>query len=403
MKESVYVVRKKISPDFWKNKGQALLLGKLDIELTERCNNNCIHCCINIPATDLIAKKKELSSAEIKNIIQQAADLGCRSVRFTGGEPLLRADFEELYIFTRKLGVSVMLFTNATLINKHLVGLFQHIPPGELIEITLYGMKKKTYEAVTRVSGSFKLAMRGIKLLLAHKVPFVVKGALLPANKNEIGEFQAWSKTIPWMDKLPSYSMFFDLRCRKDNHTKDRIVKSLRVSAEDSMKIIARDRGAYFKEMQEFCSKFMRPSGDILFSCGSGKASGCVDAYGFFKPCLTLTAKETSYNLRKGFLKEALEDFFPRVRKIKATNPDYLARCAKCLLKGLCEECPAKSYNEHGVLDAPVEHLCEAAHYQARFLGLLKNNEMGWEIKNRKKRINEFCKRRIKNESSAKS
>ena len=34
-------------------------LGKLDIELTERSNNNCVHCCINLPADDLEAKKKE--------------------------------------------------------------------------------------------------------------------------------------------------------------------------------------------------------------------------------------------------------------------------------------------------------------------------------------------------------
>ena len=33
-------------------------LEHLDIELTERCNNNCIHCCINLPAHDREAKKK---------------------------------------------------------------------------------------------------------------------------------------------------------------------------------------------------------------------------------------------------------------------------------------------------------------------------------------------------------
>ncbi|MEI8183897.1 MAG: hypothetical protein WCG29_14460, partial [Desulfomonile sp.] len=43
----------------------------------------------------------------------------------------------------------------------------------------------------------------------------------------------------------------------------------------------------------------------------------------------------------------ALEQSFPKLREIKASNPEYLARCAQCFLKGLCEQCPAKSWMEH--------------------------------------------------------
>ena len=68
------------------------LLTRLDMELTERCNNNCIHCCINLPADDLTAKERELSTKEIEAILREAASLGCLTVRFTGGEPLLRPD-----------------------------------------------------------------------------------------------------------------------------------------------------------------------------------------------------------------------------------------------------------------------------------------------------------------------
>ena len=65
---------------------------------------------------------------------------------------------------------------------------------------------------------------------------------------------------------------------------------------------------------------------------------------------------------------------------MKATNPDYLRRCAVCFLKGLCEQCPAKSWTEHGTLDTPVEYLCSVAHAQAVFLGRLKKGEKSWEI-----------------------
>ena len=376
---------------FWKNRKP--FLGRLDMEITERCNNNCIHCCINLPVNDLQAKKKELSTQEIKNILKEAVSLGCMTVRFTGGEPLLREDFEELYVFARKQGLKVLVFTNATLIDEHMVDLFTAIPPLEKIEITVYGMKKNSYESVTRISGSFEAAWKGIKLLLERKIPFVVKGALLPDNKEEIAEFEKWAATIPWMDRPPSYSMFFDLRCRRDNIDKNRHIKNLRFSAKDGLKILTRRKDKYIKKMKEFCSKFMHPPGDKLFSCGAGCGGGCVDAYGYFQPCMMVRHPDCICDLKTVSLKNALTDFFPKIREMKSENLDYLGRCAKCFLKGLCEQCPAKSWMEHGTLDTSVEYLCEIAHIQARYMGLIKDDEKAWEVNNWKERIKNFCEK----------
>ena len=389
MDTNPYVTKQKIEKTFSRGNVKPILT-KLDVELTELCNNNCIHCCINLPANDLDAKNKELSAEEIKRILKEALSLGCISVRFTGGEPLLRGDFEELYVFARRSGLKVLIFTNATLMTTHLVKLFSNIPPLEKMEVSVYGMKKASYEAVTRVNGSFEAAFRGINLLLKNNVPFVVKGAILPSNKNEIDEFEKLTETIPWMmHKPPSYSMFFDLRCRR-NGDKNQLIRKLRVLPEQGLKILTRRKDEYLKEMKQFCSRFTRPPGDKLFSCGSGVGGGCVDAYGNFQPCLSLRHPDTVYNLKNGSLKDALENFFPKIREKKATNPEYLRRCAKCFLKGLCEQCPAKSWMEHGTLDTPVKYLCEVAHVQARFLELLKENEFAWEVKDWEGRIKEF-------------
>jgi radical SAM protein with 4Fe4S-binding SPASM domain len=369
----------------WKNKGP--LLSSLDIELTERCNNNCIHCYINLPAADIKAKEKELSTKEIKDILKEAASLGCLKVRFTGGEPLLRKDFEELYLFSRRLGLKVLIFTNGTLITQRFADLFARIPPLDKIEVSIYGMKRNSYEAVTRVSGSFDAAWRGINLLLERKIPFVVKSALLPPNKKEMEQIEAWASTIPGMDKPPSYSMFFDLRCRRDSEKKNSHIKRLRLSSEEGLKVLTRKKEKYFKDMQAFCRKFTRPSGKTLFSCGAGKGGGCVDAYGHFQLCMMLRHPTTTYNLKNGSLEDAIKNFFPKVRQMKANNPDYLTYCANCFLKGLCEQCPAKSWMEHGTLDTPMKYHCNIAHAQAEFLGLLKEDEKAWEIKDWNERL----------------
>ncbi|MBW1910460.1 MAG: radical SAM protein [Deltaproteobacteria bacterium] len=389
MDQETYAIRQRLDQaSLWKGRGP--LLGHLDMELTERCNNNCVHCYINLPADDPTVRENELSTGEIKEILKEAASLGCLTVRLTGGEPLLREDFEEIYVFARGLGIKVLLFTNATLITPDIAALLARIPCLEKIEITVYGMNKRSYEAVTRVPGSYEAAWRGINLLLKQNIPFVAKGVLLSSNREEMNEFEKWAATVPWMDGHPSYSMFLDLRCRRDAEEKNRVIKKLRLSVEEVLQVLKGRGERYIREMREFCPRFIGPPDDMLFTCGAGVGGGCVDAYGHFQACMLLRHPDTVYDLKNGSLKHAMTDFIPKVRAMKASDPGYLTRCARCFLKGLCEQCPAKSWMEHGSLDTPVEYLCEIAHAQARYLGLLEEGEMAWEVKDWKERIKRF-------------
>jgi radical SAM protein with 4Fe4S-binding SPASM domain len=381
----------------WRDKKP--LLGQLDIELTERCNNDCLHCCINLPASDRAARSREMSTGEVKRILDEAAALGCLQVRLTGGEPLLRPDFEELYLYARRLGLKVLIFTNARPITPHLADLLAHIPPLLAIEVTVYGMHAESYEAVTRAPGSFAQFWRGVNLLLERQVPFVVKGALLPPNRAEMDELEAWAADVVGMGTPPSYSMFFDLRVRRGeahpaDADKNRLIKSLRLSPEEGLAVLARDRERYLAGMRQFCAKFMELPGDRLFSCGAG-LGGCVDAYGRYQPCMMLRHSDAVYDLKTGSLQDALTNFFPRLREMRAANPNYLARCARCFLKGLCEQCPAKSWQEHGTLDAPVAYLCQIAHVQACYLGLLAKDENAWEVEDWRERVARFSGRKM--------
>ena len=360
-------------------------MAHLDIELTERCNNACIHCCINRPAGDKRSRARELDTGTWKDILRQAAGLGVMTVRFTGGEPLLRDDFPELYLFARRLGLRVMLFTNARLITPQIAALLADIPPLEEIEISVYGMRRESYEAVTGVDGSYAGFRNGVQCLLDRKIPFVVKGALLPPNKKEAAEFAAWAATNPRMDAPPAYAMFFDLRGRRDSAAKNSRIRRLRVSPKESLDILTRHPDSYRKEMSEFFEKFLSPSGDQLFTCGIGP--GCVDAYGVFQPCLSLRHPDLTFDLKKGALKKAVASGFTHLREMRAANPLYLKRCARCFLRGFCEQCPAKSWSEHGALDTPVEYCCRVAHVQARFLGLVMEKERAWEVRDSAERI----------------
>ena len=365
----------------------AARLENLTIELTERCNNNCIHCCINRPANAEGARAREMTTEQVQDIMRQAADLGCLQVHLTGGEPLLRPDFEDLYLFARRLGMRVLLYTNGCLINLRLAALFARVPPRVEIEITVYGMRAESYEAVTRAPGSFAQFRRGISFLTEHHVPFLVKCALLPPNRAEMDEFEARNPAMPWKLTRPTYSMGFELRSRRDDPAKNRLIESLRVPPQESIAVVLRDAGRYRPWTLELMNDHLRPPGDTLFNCGAPTGqTACVDAYGRLQPCMGIRAPELTVDLVGVPLHDALTQF-ARLSEMRAANPEYLRRCARCFLKKVCEQCPAKSWTEHGTFDAPVEYLCATTHAWALYLGWLGDGEHGWEVSEWRERV----------------
>ena len=139
-------------------------------ELTNRCNLNCAHCYINQPANDEVARQRELSTEQVKAIIDQMVAAGVLFLTLTGGEPLLRPDFTEIYTYARQKGLLVILFTNGTLVSEEIADLLNDLRPLN-VDISIYGASSSVFEAVTRVSGTFSRCFTGIERLLSRRIP----------------------------------------------------------------------------------------------------------------------------------------------------------------------------------------------------------------------------------------
>ena len=155
------------------------------IEITQRCNNQCVHCYNNLSVGDSKARAAELTSYEYSQILDEIADAGCLWLLFTGGEIFIRRDFFEIYTYARKKGMLITLFTNGTLITPEIAERIAQEPPFA-IEITIYGHTRETYEAVTRTSGSYNRCINGINLLRDHGLPLKLKTMALTTNKHEV-------------------------------------------------------------------------------------------------------------------------------------------------------------------------------------------------------------------------
>jgi radical SAM protein with 4Fe4S-binding SPASM domain len=367
MKEFISEVK---LPEFklWEKMKAKRNLISFDLEITARCNNNCAHCYINLPAGDKKARHDELSFDEIKKIIDEAIDLGAIWCLITGGEPFLRKDFFDVYLYVKKKGLLVSVFTNATLIQKEHIDLFKKYPPRD-IEVTAYGVTQKTYESVTRASGSFDAFTRGLNLLLENGIKVRFKAMALRSNVHELSEISNFCR-----ERTKDYFRFDPfLHLRYDRNPKrNQEIKSERLLPEEIVTIEQQDEKR-FQALEKGCDKLIMPElvhtdCNHLFHCGAGNGSFNVSYDGYFRLCSSLWHKECIYDLKKGSLKEAWQDFIPRVRDMRSNRKEFLEKCRKCEIINLCMWCPGSTHLETGKLDGQVEYFCKVAHARARAL-----------------------------------
>lgn len=359
----------------WERLGQKRVPLSFTLEITARCNNDCGHCYINLPAGDSDARAEELSLAQILRIAEQAVDMGAMWCLITGGEPLLRPDFADIYLGLRRRGLLVGVFTNATLIRRQHVDLFKRHPPRDL-EVTVYGVTERTYEAVTRRIGSFAAFQRGVKLLLENDLPVRLKTMALRSNLHELTQIADFCRR-----HTEGYYRFDPLlHLRHDNDSRRNAdIRSERLTPEEIVALEQSDPER-FTAMQKDCDQLIvSTTGHIgcnhLFHCGAGTGDFVVSYQGLFRLCDSLWAPGTTYDLRKGTLRQAWFDFVPRVLDLRSRDPVFRQTCRVCPIINLCLSCPAHTYLETGAMDGQAPYFCSVAHARARMLEESRRDE----------------------------
>jgi radical SAM protein with 4Fe4S-binding SPASM domain len=339
-----------------------------DLELTARCNLGCRHCYINLPAGDRMAQSRELAAIEIGRIADQAVSMGALWVLLSGGEPLLREDFSEIYLSLKRKGLLVSIFTNATLIDDEHIALFKRYPPRD-IEVTVYGAAAETYERVTRRPGSFAAFTNGLNRLLESGVRVRLKAMALRSNVHELAEISRFCRnhTKDYFRFDPLLHLRFD-----GDPARNAEIMSERLSPGEIVAVERAD-GERFASLEKNChslinEEFTDNGCNHLFHCGAGNGSFNVGYDGMFRLCSSLWAPGTLYDLRKGTLRDAWEKHVPRVRDMRSDFGEFLETCSRCELINLCLWCPAHAHLETGEMDEPVRYFCDVAHARAEAL-----------------------------------
>jgi len=169
----------------------------LRISVTDRCNLRCVYC---MPAAGLpwVPKSDILSFEEIERIVRAAAASGVRSIRLTGGEPLVRRDLVSLVSRLAAIpGIEdISLSTNGLLLAEHAAAL---AAAGlRRVNVSLDTLRPHRFEAIARRSG-LEAVLAGIDAAAAAGLgPLKLNCVVMRGrNDDELPAFAELTRTRP--------------------------------------------------------------------------------------------------------------------------------------------------------------------------------------------------------------
>lgn len=310
------------------------------IELTWRCNFACVHCY----QEGLRETHRELTTAEWKSLLDELADAGCLFLTITGGEPLLRPDFAELYAYAHQRGFFITLFTNGALLDDELLDLLARMPP-VAVELTLYGSNEAQYREVARRVGHAKV-MRAIDGLVARRLPLTLKAVALRPLAGELGAMRELAR-----QKGAAFRWDSSVTPRLDGN---RAPQAYRLTPQEQLALDLQDQER--AQALQTCTG-TRTSSDALLLCGATKVAFNVDPSGHVSGCVLLRSPSVS----------AGQGFAAAWAELGSATPSKSsgAGCGACKSRSVCGRCPGSSQLEHGAFEAPIPHHCELT--QLRF------------------------------------
>jgi MoaA/NifB/PqqE/SkfB family radical SAM enzyme len=156
-------------------------MARLVIELTNRCNLRCRHC-----FEERHAGSGDLPLEIIKKVLSEGKSCGIDHLAFTGGEPTLHRQFDEIISRVCKAGYTFSLVSNG--VN------FPHVYPVLLLHrqwfngvtFSLDGAREETHDRL-RGKGSYRQVMRAATICVFKELPFTLNMVLTAQNRHEVG------------------------------------------------------------------------------------------------------------------------------------------------------------------------------------------------------------------------
>lgn len=284
------------------------------LEITDRCNLNCVHCYgeFGKPST----KERELvSTEEWKKIIDKLISLNCLEIQLIGGEPTVHKDFFEILTYAHEKGMEkIDVFTNATLINEKNIEIFKKCNCN--VRVSVYGHNAELHDKITQGKGSFEKTKNALLLLKKYEIPTRIAVVVMRENEKHLREIAEFIRSIGH-----EYTGYDVIRPSCANTISTHTISNVKtLESRYNVKPVFRT------SEHEFIHNY------YYNSCWNGKIA--ITATGDVIPCI-FARDEVVGNIRKNSFEEIKEQM---IEKWSITK-DKVEGCKDCEFRYCCHDC----------------------------------------------------------------
>jgi AdoMet-dependent heme synthase len=322
---------------------RALRLGvplSVQLDLTYRCNEQCVHCYLDHD------DHGEMTTAEIKRLLEEMAEAGVFILTLSGGEIFLRKDFFEILEHARSLTFCVKLKTNAVLIREAQAARLRELGV-ESIQISIYSYRPEVHDAITKLPGSLRRSINAIRFLKSQGLKVVIANVLMTENMQDYHGVRALA------DELGTgYTLDPTITPMMDG---DRSILDLN-AGESALRSLFRDE-TVVGNADQFCAPPRAPDEDSMgaLPCSAGHSACYVSPYGEFYPCVQFPL--SCGNVRQQRFIDIWRDS-EQLKEVRSIRLRDLSSCSQCAHGSSCTRCPGLAFME-GNMRGPSTADCE--------------------------------------------
>jgi AdoMet-dependent heme synthase len=312
----------------------------VQLDVTYRCNERCVHCYLDHD------DHGEMSTEEIRGVLDQLAEAGVFFLTISGGEVFMRRDFLEIIEYARSLMFCVKIKTNAFMIGEK-----EAKRLGELmiqdVQVSIYSHRPEVHDAITLLPGSLKRSIAGIRRLRANGVKVVIANVLMMQN---LGDHEGVIALARDLDA--GYAIDPTVTPMMDG---DRSILKLGLGVPQLQQVF--HEPDLVGDVDEFCAPPLAKNDDYKkdFPCSAGHTACYISPYGDVFPCVQFPLPSGSVRRQKFIDIWRHSDQLNEVRTITVGD---LPVCSGCGHASSCSRCPGLAYME-GNMRGPSTQDCE--------------------------------------------
>lgn len=301
------------------------------IELTYRCNFDCVHC-YNVKEW----VGGELSLSEWERVFDELAAAGCLILTITGGEPLVHPQFFEIAEAARRRHFAIKLLTNASRISEDAADRIAALRPLQ-VDVSFYGADRSVFADVTGRAQLYDATYDGVRRLVARGIKVVAKVPLLRENFEDRYAMEALARELGCL-----------VRANADITPKDNGDRSPQEHALTGEQLAIWIRESW----RERSERHYAPDAKL---CQPGMKSLAISPFGDVFPCIQI--KKSMGSLRRQSFR-AIWDGSPELLEVRSLRAADFETCNHCSAFGNCKPCLGVSWSENGTLTGPNSESC---------------------------------------------